>query len=136
MYPESVQDQYWTLEPVFVDDVECPRALSFDWDGGGRPMSWDGEISRFRSGNRAYVTVPPDGDTGQDWQVLAVVEPADHRAAWSAFVEDLLGSNGEAYGIEMFGSWPSNMTNHVPELVDDATIARAKSRWVEEHPGW
>ena len=72
----------------------------------------------------------PSKCNDQEWQAIAVIEPADHRGAWEGFVEDLLTSGGMAYGVEMFHWWPTDLWNQLPDLVDQACIDRARERWV------
>ena len=113
---------------MFVGDHETAAALSFEWTSDA-PISWYASIGYFEHNGRAYVYLSPDDDVEQAWQAIAIVDPADHRPSWNALVEELVATNGTAYGIEIFGSLPTGIANEAPDRIDEGALRRGLEAW-------
>lgn len=78
--------------------------LSFNWEGFG-PISWSAALFAVGLGRNRIVICwyreeEPD-------LALALVEAPHPHPIWNAFIQDLFASNGRMYGIQLFGSLPS-----------------------------
>ena len=131
LFPGYEPGEWDPLYVMFTEDegVDSSSLLGFEWDDGEAPISWSATIEQLRVGDRAYLIIPPDEDLGHRWQAVAAVEPADHRAAWGALIEELLATGGSAYGVELFMTWPTGLSNDASRLVDQAALERARLRF-------
>ena len=125
MYPDYDPDTWDPMWLTFNDDAGVTMALHLNW-ADEAPISWDAYVECLVLAGRAYLLVPPDADIGREWQAIAVIEPADAITAWEAFVGDLLTSGGMSYGVEMFYEWPTDLWNHLPDLIKQEAIDRAQ----------
>jgi hypothetical protein len=58
-------------------------------------------------------------------------------AAWSVLFPDLCESNGERFGVRLFGSLPTQTENNRLDLLPRAVVRNAYSRWLDSEPdGW
>ena len=102
--------------------------LDFYWDGFG-PTSSGATIDLVdlgATGTLAYW-ITEDAPT----YAFALIQPGGDTDIWPAFVVDLFRDNGESYGIELFGSLPSQTTNGRPDLVPPVALREAFWQWIE-----
>ena len=119
-------------DPLYVelaDELGIQPALSFEWGGAGRPMSWFAELEYLELNGCAYVYAMFEPERELPWQVLAKIAPSDHRGGWSAFIRELFASNGTTFGIELFASRPDRVTNDRPDRIDEEALEQSLKAW-------
>jgi hypothetical protein len=76
------------------------------------------------------------GGMDQRYATVAAIAgtPTD---AWSWLFEDMCATNGDRYGMPLFGSPPTWIDNHSPDLVPEEAVRRGLRRWLDEWAqGW
>jgi hypothetical protein len=101
--------------------IEERTLLDFHWDGIG-PASWVAGLVLIGNGRKRYLAF---WDEVESYRALAVLHPWDDGLAVSAVVKRVLSCNGAAFGIALFGSLPTETTNHAIELVSRDVVRQA-----------
>ncbi len=104
------------------------RIVAFYWQSWA-PMVWECYLNSLRL---------PDGTEliwlYQDFepfrQGIAVVRKPSNRAVMSAFFKALIEENGAMFGVELFGSLPSNTDNRREELIPENVVRAAYWKWL------
>jgi hypothetical protein len=101
--------------------IEQRELLRFYWEGLG-PISWGAGLVLIGNGRRRYLAC---WDEIESYRALAALDPWDDPLAVSAVVKRLLVRNGATFGIAMFGSLPTETSNHAPDLVPVTVVRQA-----------
>jgi len=116
------------------EDTELIRtAVSAVWTSSS-PPAWDDQIELIRdqSRHRIYVCLPPNSDYGErPWLALAALADLVPGRAQDAFLSRLLEDRGASYGVEIWGSLPTEITNYFPWLFSRAGMLDACYRLLE-----
>ncbi len=64
------------------------------------------------------------------WQAVAQVRHPSDPAVMSAFFKALINENGAAFGVDLFGSLPSNTHNKSGETVPESVVREAYWNWM------
>jgi hypothetical protein len=115
--------------------VEERRLLRFYWDGLG-PTSWVAGLVLIGNGKRRYLSY---WNELESYLTVAAIEPSDDPLAISGTLQLLLSRNGRGFGVDIFGSLPTETTNHAPLLVEESVIRQAYFDlihfWERDHGG-
>ena len=115
----ALLQQRWTLD----------HAFAWEWQSLG-PMVWYSTLGWIDIGDgRDYVYLCHEE---APLRAIAAVEPAQTEAAWSWLFTDLCRSNGNPYGVDLFGSLPGETTNFAPHLVPSREVWKAYELWLDE----
>lgn len=101
--------------------IEERRLLDLYWDGFG-PTSWVAGVVSIGNRRRRYLCY---WNELESYLALAAIEPWDDPLALSGTVRRLLDRNGNAFGVDVFGSLPTETTNHAPELIPEPVVRQA-----------
>ena len=112
----------WEREPL----------LCFYWQSFG-PMVCETHVDLLHiDQDRALACITQD--SLPRWQAFAIVKNPDDEAVVSALFRALLKNNGAAFGLQLFGSLPTNTHNMVEHLISKKSVRQAYwawSRWAE-----
>jgi|GEM_PF-4030746 hypothetical protein len=102
--------------------------IDASWEGFG-PVSSGADLELLDVGkSQAYVLLLQEE---QPLRALAAIRPGSSARAISAFFLSLLEDNGGSYGVELFGSLPTETTNHRPDLIPVLAVWEAYWRWMQ-----
>jgi hypothetical protein len=125
--PRSVRADMLLSEHAGLSEV-----IAFEWASMG-PMCWYSRIGRldFAAG-RSYACL-----NHEDEPLLAFAAVEGGRAGWSWLFSDVCASNGERYGVGLFGSVPGDTHNRLPDLLPETIVREAYGRWLDiNDDGW
>jgi hypothetical protein len=71
------------------------------------------------------------GDSWDDQKGIALVKSPSNPAAMIALFKALIRKNGAAFGLELFGSLPSNTDNKCEELISEEVVRAAYWGWMK-----
>ena len=130
---ESEEERRWVEPFVPMETLgevcSTETFLGFLWDGFG-PTSSYASIQLADLGDSGtlvceFTEVPPT-------QAFALVQSKDDPDIWRAFVAQLFRDNGRSYGIGLFGSLPSEVTNHRADVLPPDVLKEAFWQWLEQ----
>lgn len=106
-----------------------------DWEGDGQITSWLSLQLVLPAATRLYVSF---GQPDARWLLIARLSS---KLMLAPFVNQLLESNGEAYGLdEVMGGLPSLTRNYQPEWAPAEVFRQGFGRWLEatgnEYQDW
>jgi len=132
------EDEYEQYADEGFERLGLEVLLSFDWEGGGPGLGSGASLELLRlEPHKSYVVFR---DEAFGVRVFASVsEPP--TMFLPSFIETFFGSNGTAYGGEVFGSIPTGTLNFRPDLIPELCLRdgyRAFLNWASEHHygGW
>jgi hypothetical protein len=83
------------------------QLLFFYWDGFG-PTSWVAGVVLIGNGKRRDLCY---WNELESYLAVAAIEPSDDPLALSGTIRRLLERNGRTFGVDLFGSLPTETTN-------------------------
>jgi hypothetical protein len=86
------------------------------------PTSWVAGIVLVGNGMRRYLCY---WNELESYLAIAAIEPWDDPLALSGTVQRLLKRNGRMFGVDVFGSLPTETTNRAPELIPEPVVRQA-----------
>lgn len=119
---ESFLDVVLDYPPPYKEDL----AIDFEWQG----VMLSGHSLRLYDLGQDPVLIKFDFDEEPD-RLIAALEPTENVAVFSAFFQDFIKSNGENYGVDVFGSLPTMTTNYVESLVPRDVVMSSYYDWME-----
>ncbi len=102
--------------------------LSFWWDAFGPMSSSAGLLALDVGDGRRYVLAHIEE---QPLYAVAAIEPGTASGTYEPFILSLLSDNGNSYGIDLFGSLPSGIENHRPDLIPWRIILESCREWMD-----
>lgn len=115
-------------ETCFLSRLDVSSGgLSFYWQSFG-PCTFDSGLDflDFNDG-RLYFAHRME----EEYRVVASVSCAKNRELIRKFVYKFIVSNGEDFGVGLFGGLPSNISNHTGGLVPPKLVFKACFDWLE-----
>ncbi len=111
-------------DTVFEDmGLKQTPFFAFFWQSLG-PMVWECYLNLVHlDGDLALVCRTQDASPCR--QAFALVKHPSDPAVMSAFFKALINQNGSAFGIDLFGSLPSNTHNKVEEIIPEEVVRTA-----------
>ncbi|MDQ7844557.1 MAG: hypothetical protein QN129_13535 [Armatimonadota bacterium] len=129
--PEGAPEALELLERRWATEVVMP----FEWEGFG-PISSSAQLRLLDVGDGQAYVLPVVEEA--PLRTIAAIQPGKAPRACAAFFRSLLQDNGNSYGIDLFGSLPSQTVNHRPDLVPTSAVLQGYwewMRWAVEHIG-
>jgi hypothetical protein len=107
----------------------CENICAFYWQSMG-PMVWECYLNILHlADDTALIWCYQDGDGSR--QGIALVKQPSNPAVMSAFFKALIKENGDAFGLGLFGSLPSNTDNKIEELIPEEIVRAAYWDWMK-----
>lgn len=119
MFPDDCDSD--TAYAVIGPAAGLQRLITFEWREDSR-QPWSLSLEYLTSGDRLYLTMPPDPVVDQPWEAFAAIDNPGSGEILDALVFDLLWDNGESYDIEILSSLPTSITS---ELIGKETVRAA-----------
>lgn len=101
--------------------------LSFYWESWG-PISWGAGLQVLELAGSAYLCL---WNETESYRAVARLESWQDKRLLNAAVKELLRANGRPYGVDLFGSLPTETTNHCPYLLSSALVKQAYWDWLQ-----
>ena len=120
----------WPAVPLELLEqrYEAVKWFDFYWDAIG-PTSWISNLYLLRREWRSSLVCLLNEE--EPLFLLGLVESHDNRLLLSRLFTRLIDRNGKHFGVNVFGSLPTETTNWLPHLVDERVIKQAYWDWLE-----
>ena len=128
---EDEQDDLYDLGlDGLYESVGWPHEslISFYWQSLG-PCVWQSGLNSLQLGEDAAL-ISRSGDSWDDEKGVALVKGPSTPEVMSTLFKALISENGAAFGVELFGSLPSNTHNKSEELIPEKIVRAAYWDWM------
>lgn len=119
---------YGTEEVLERHGWACSTLVAFYWQSLG-PMVWQACLQTLsHKEGLSFALWRQDVDPCR--QVIAQLRPASRGDIFRVLFEKLIEANGAAFGLQLFGSLPSNTHDMAEDLIPEKAVRRSYWKWM------
>ncbi len=125
-------------DEIYTDGIEelllkhgwmSSTLVAFYWQSLG-PMVSHASLQTLTPSGGGQSFACWQGDDMPPYQVIARLKPAAGGKICRILFEKLIEDNGAAFGLQIFGSLPSNTHNMAEDLIPEETVRRCYWKWM------